>query len=55
MANYTRLTNLQKEMHFTMDLWKLVLEIEELVRNHYVNLAEKELYERDKEDRNHPF
>lgn len=54
MTSNNRLTKLQNEMNFTIELWKLVLEIEEIVRNHYLKLAEREIYELDEED-NQPF
>ena len=45
------------EMIFAKELWKLILEVEELVRKHYMSLAEQEiydLYDEEKTDRE-PF
>lgn len=33
------------EMIFAKELWKLILEAEELVRKHYMKLAEQEIYD----------
>jgi hypothetical protein len=33
------------EMIFAKELWKLILEAEELVRNHYLKLAEQEIHD----------
>jgi len=35
----------QQEMVFAKELWKLVLEIEDYVRNHYRDLADQEIYD----------
>lgn len=40
----------KREMAFTMELWKVVLEIEEMVRNHYLKLAEREIYDLQNEE-----
>jgi len=50
MINRKNLAVIQNEMAFTMELWKLVLEAEELVRNHYLKLVEREIYDLDDED-----
>lgn len=52
MMNRTNLAAIQIEMAFTMELWKLILEAEELVRNHYLKLVEREIYDLDEEDSN---
>jgi hypothetical protein len=35
----------QTEMFFAKELWKLILEIEDFVRNHYQKLVEQEIYD----------
>jgi hypothetical protein len=59
MKDQYKITALQKEMTFTMELWKHILEIEEFVRNHYLKLAETELYDLDDDEtdnkKNYPF
>lgn len=44
------------EMIFAKELWKLILEAEELVRNHYLKLAEQEIHDLYDETGDHePF
>lgn len=44
------------EMTFAKELWKLILEAEELVRNHYLKLAEQEIHDLyDETDDREPF
>lgn len=50
MMNHTRLNDIQKEMTFTVELWKTILEMEEFVRNHYMKLAEREIYDLHEQD-----
>ena len=45
----------QEQMIFTRELWKLILEVEELVRNHYLKLVEEELYDFGDEKPPEPF
>jgi len=45
MRDPNELNFARDELIFAKDLWKLVLETEELVRNHYMKLAEKEIYD----------
>ncbi len=43
--------NRQAEMIFAKELWKLILEIEDFVRDFYVKLAEEEIHDlRDEDD-----
>jgi uncharacterized protein (DUF608 family) len=48
--NYIKLNDIHKEMTFTMELWKTVLELEDFVRNHYIKLAEREIYDLHNEE-----
>jgi hypothetical protein len=45
----------QSEMFFAKELWKLLLEIEDLVRDHYRNLVDREIYELHDEDNTPDF
>lgn len=47
----------REEMIFAKELWKLILEAEELVRNHYLKLAEQEIHDLydETDDRRQPF
>jgi len=45
MGKHQVLCKTKQEMAFIKELWKLALETEELVRNHYLKLAEREIYE----------
>jgi len=46
----------QAEMFFAKELWKLLLEIEDQVRDHYRNLVEQEIYDlHDEADTPEPF
>jgi len=40
----------QAEMFFAKELWKLILEIEDLVRTHYQRLVEQEIYDLHEDD-----
>ena len=40
----------QSEMFFAKELWKLLLEIEDYVRDHYRNLVDQEIYDLHDED-----
>ena len=35
----------QSELFFAKELWKLLLEIEDYVRDHYRNLVDQEIYD----------
>jgi hypothetical protein len=44
------------EMIFAKELWKLILEAEELVRDHYMKMAEQEIHDLyDETDDRQPF
>jgi hypothetical protein len=43
------------EMIFAKELWKLILETEDLVRKHYMKLAEQEIYDLYEENDREPF
>ncbi len=45
MRDPNELNFARDELIFAKNLWKLILEAEELVRNHYMKLAEKEIYD----------
>ncbi len=45
MMNHAKLNDIQKEMTFTVELWKMILEMEDFVRNRYIKLAEREIYD----------
>ena len=45
MRNRDDLIFARDEMIFVKELWKLVLEAEELVRDRYMKLAEQEIYD----------
>ena len=56
MRNRDDLIFTRDEMIFAKELWKLILEAEELVRNHYMRLAEQEIYDLYDDGTNHePF
>lgn len=42
----------QSELFFAKELWKLLLEIEDYVRDHYRNLVDQEIYDLHDEDNN---
>jgi hypothetical protein len=46
-----------REMAFATELWKLILAAEDLVRNHYMKLAKREIYDLndDEEEENDRF
>ncbi|MFZ6031427.1 MAG: hypothetical protein ACOYYS_27260 [Chloroflexota bacterium] len=45
MRNRQEMIFARDELIFAKELWKLILEAEELVRNHYMKLAEQEIYD----------
>lgn len=45
MIDQKKLAAIQSEMTFTVELWKMILEAEEFIRNHYLKLAEREIYD----------
>jgi hypothetical protein len=45
MRNRDDLIFARDEMIFVKELWKLILEAEELVRDRYMKLAEQEIYD----------
>lgn len=45
----------QQEMFFAKELWKLLLEIEDYVRNHYRDLVEQEVYDLHDDNSPEPF
>lgn len=45
MIDQKRLADIQKEMTFTVEMWKMILEAEAFVRKHYLKLAEREIYD----------
>ena len=48
--------NKQSEMFFAKELWKLILEVEDLVRNFYQKLAEEQIHDlQDEDDPAYPF
>ena len=50
MMNHTKLNATQKEMTFTVELWKMILEMEDFVPNRYIKLAEREIYDLNDEE-----
>jgi hypothetical protein len=50
MRNRDDLLFASDEMIFAKELWKLILEAEDLVRKHYMKLAEQEIYDLYDED-----
>ena len=56
MRNQEEMIFTRDEMIFAKELWKLILEAEEYVRNHYMKLAEQEIYDLyDDDTDNQPF
>ena len=47
--------NKQDEMFFAKELWKIILELEDLIRNHYQRHAEEEIYDLQDDDPSIPF
>ena len=45
----------QAEILFAKELWKLLLEIEDSVREHYRNLVDQEIYDLHDEERKPDF
>jgi len=45
----------QTEIFFARELWKLLLEIEEMVRDRYRQLVEEEIYDLHDEEKTDPF
>jgi hypothetical protein len=45
MRNPNDIIFTRDEMIFAKELWKLILEAEDLVRNHYMRLAEQEIHD----------
>jgi hypothetical protein len=45
----------QSELFFAKELWKLLLEIEDYVRDHYRNLVDHEIYDLHDEDNTDSF
>lgn len=44
----------QDELIFAKELWKLILELEDYVRNHYIKQAEKEIYDLHQDEGDRP-
>jgi hypothetical protein len=47
--------NKQDEMNFAKELWKIILEVEDLVRNYYQRHAEEEIYDLQDDEPANPF
>ncbi|MEW6429826.1 MAG: hypothetical protein AB1568_17535 [Thermodesulfobacteriota bacterium] len=47
--------NKQDEMTFAKELWKIILEIEDMVRTYYQRHAEEEIYDLQDDDPAIPF
>jgi hypothetical protein len=45
MKPVKKMNRTAREMAFAKELWKLILEAEDLVRNHYMKLAKREIYD----------
>lgn len=40
----------QSEIFFARELWKMILEMEDYAREHYINLVDQEIYNLHDED-----
>lgn len=47
--------NKQDEMNFAKELWKIILEVEDLVRNYYQRHVEEEIYDLQDDEPDNPF